>query len=531
MHIARPVVFTAALAILLAAPVNAQTFVRVTGDQFTHNGTVYRVKGSNYYPQNHMWAAMWSSWDWTAIADEVQRMKGLGMNSVRILVPYSNGGWGGANVPSSRLQMLEDVVNEFGENGIRSCVTLFDWETSFPAAGTATEANHIAYLNAIVTRLKNNPYVFVWDVKNEPDHPSNIGGFDNWDSSPANRDKIVSWLQRMCNAVRARDPNHYASAGIRWWQNVQDVIAFEDVAMFHSYWPNIGTQQIPDVKGYMGSNQKPIIVEEFGWPSNPSPGYNGGVLTTNFTEADQLSFYQTHMGAFAQHNIAGCIQWMTFDATYYSGDPNHSFENHFGLWRYGYSLKPAGAYYRDNFLVNPFPVEPDTTPPGPVTLPAAMPSRSFITVSWVNPSNRDFQAATVRFSTTGYPATVNDGQFLADVAGARGTTSTTLHTGLLVGTRYYYSIFAHDRFNNYATGAKATAVSFIPGDFDNDGDIDMGDYAHLQECLSGVGIPQVKTSCADTLLDDDPDVDMDDLRIILNCMSGAKQPPAPDCNS
>jgi alpha-glucosidase len=59
-----------------------------------------------------------------------------------------------------------------------------------------------------------------------------------------------------------------------------------------------------------------------------------------------------------------------------------------------------------------------------------------------------------------------------------------------------------------------------PVDFDDDGDVDVQDFSHLQVCLSGPGIPQTSPVCQDTLLDPDNDVDQDDVIIFLNCISG-----------
>ena len=218
----RPTGLVAACCALLAVAPAAAQHVQIEGDQFALNRQVYKIKGTNYYPRDHMWAAMWSSFDVGAIRCEADLMAELGLSAVRILVPYSNGGWNGASVPAAKLDQLETVVNIMGDRGIRSVVTLFSWETSFPAAGTTREAEHIRHLNAIADRLKNNPYVLLWDVKNEPDHPDNYGWCDcnpgacgNWDCNPAERDQIVSWLNRMCNAVRARDPNRLLQAGRR----------------------------------------------------------------------------------------------------------------------------------------------------------------------------------------------------------------------------------------------------------------------------------------------------------------------------
>lgn len=340
---------------LAAGPTaGADDFVRIRGDQFVYQGQVVKLKGTNYYPRQYMWATMWSSWDWPAITSEVPMMRDLGLNCIRILVPYSKGGWS-YNPSATKLQQLEDLVNLCGANGIKCIVTLFDWETSFPAAGTATETNHYTYLAAIVNRLKNNPHVFLWDVKNEPDHPDNYGKCDcnpgacgNWDCNPAKRDQIISWLQRMCNRCRELDANHYATAGMRWWANLPDVLSFCDVAIFHSYWPNIYSEEIPQTKGYMGANPKPILVEEWGWPSHPTPCLRDGVLIYDYNETQQLDLYKSHLRAIEQYGIAGGLQWMTFDAKNYSYSQTDSFENYFGLWRYNLSLKPAAVYYRDH---------------------------------------------------------------------------------------------------------------------------------------------------------------------------------------
>jgi hypothetical protein len=436
----------------------ASDFVRIQGDQFVFRGQVVKLKGTNYYPRDHMWADMWNSWDWQEMVREVGMIRELGLNCVRILVPYTHGGWGGANPPADRLQKLEQLVNLFGDNGIRSCITLFDWETSFPAAGTAKERDHLSYLSAIVNRLKSNPYVFMWDVKNEPDHPANIGGYDNWDLNPTQRDKIVSWLQRMCNAIRAIDTNHPVSAGIRWWENVNDVISFVDIAVFHSYWPNV-TQQIRDIRSYMGSNQKPILCQEFGWPTNPTPCNRDGQLIWNYNESEQLNVYQNHLTAFTSEGIAGCLQWMTFDARAYTSDPNVSFENYFGLWRYDYSLKPAGAYYRDNFRVSLFPSQNE--PPGPVTQFRAQPVDSGIRLSWVNPPDSNFAGTMIRVSTTGYLGDPYSGELVCDRPAAPGSADYFMHTAVTPCTTYFYSAFAYNDSRSYSSAAK---ISATPGE-------------------------------------------------------------------
>ncbi len=68
-----------------------------------------------------------------------------------------------------------------------------------------------------------------------------------------------------------------------------------------------------------------------------------------------------------------------------------------------------------------------------------------------------------------------------------------------------------------------------PADFDDDGDVDLDDYAHLQECFSGSANPQPDPDCTDAKFDADNDVDDVELAAFLDCMSGAGVPYDPDC--
>lgn len=415
-------------------------FVAVQGSKLTIYGQPIRIKGTNYYPRDGMWASMWTNWNWNAILADTDRMRSLGMNAVRILVPYSHGGWNGANPPETRLQQLESLVNHLGANGIRSCVTLFDWETTYPAAGTQRETEHKSYINAIVGRLKNNPYVFMWDVKNEPDHPSSINGFDDWDMAPTQRDRIVSWLSRMAAHIRTIDPHHPVSVGMRWYNNNKDVIGFVDIVCFHSYWSHItNNTEIPVIKSFMGANQKPILAQEFGWPTNPTPCNRDGVLIWDYNETQQLAMYQQWLLAFENHDIAGCLQWMTYDAKSYTTNPNESFENYFGLWRYDYSLKPAGAHYRDNFQTRFFP----GAPPSPLQNFTAQAMDTAVRLTWQNPTG-SFDRAVVRMRTDGYPQSLTDGVLVCERPGPPGSWDTFVHTGLMNGAVYYYTAFAVD---------------------------------------------------------------------------------------
>ena len=61
---------------------------------------------------------------------------------------------------------------------------------------------------------------------------------------------------------------------------------------------------------------------------------------------------------------------------------------------------------------------------------------------------------------------------------------------------------------------------YLAGDYDQDGNVDLGDYAELPDCLAGPGLPlngNCSNACLNAFdLDDDGDIDLADLAELLN---------------
>jgi hypothetical protein len=85
--------------------------------------------------------------------------------------------------------------------------------------------------------------------------------------------------------------------------------------------------------------------------------------------------------------------------------------------------------------------------------------------------------------------------------------------------------------NKTATIAVSLIVEevVIPGDFDNDKDVDQYDFGRFQACLSGPGNEQKDPLCAPAKLDPDTDVDKDDFAIFSACLTGQDMEGDPDC--
>ncbi len=74
----------------------------------------------------------------------------------------------------------------------------------------------------------------------------------------------------------------------------------------------------------------------------------------------------------------------------------------------------------------------------------------------------------------------------------------------------------------YADAFKLVFVGHFPvfnADYDDDNDIDLSDYGHLQACLTASNIP-AGASCQDARFDFDTDVDAEDLAWFMACMQG-----------
>ncbi len=90
---------------------------------------------------------------------------------------------------------------------------------------------------------------------------------------------------------------------------------------------------------------------------------------------------------------------------------------------------------------------PDTTPPGNVKKVTISSDISGITVSWLNPTDLDFDYVRVMKNTKRYYANPNQGILVYEGKGNYFTDSKVIDQN-----KYFYSLFARDRAGNYSSG-------------------------------------------------------------------------------
>jgi hypothetical protein len=71
----------------------------------------------------------------------------------------------------------------------------------------------------------------------------------------------------------------------------------------------------------------------------------------------------------------------------------------------------------------------------------------------------------------------------------------------------------------------------VPGDLDEDCDVDQVDFGLFQACYSGPGVEQESPECTGARIDQDDDVDVDDFGLFLGCLSGPGICADPNCAS
>ena len=114
---------------------------------------------------------------------------------------------GGANVNAENLSKLDRMLSIIDKYNMKAIVTLLDWCN--PYTNIDDQLQHV---RSIVTKFKDDPRIFAWDVRNEPDHYY-YGGWTPYASKPY----IMNYISQIINEVKSDDHNHLVSVGEYGW--------------------------------------------------------------------------------------------------------------------------------------------------------------------------------------------------------------------------------------------------------------------------------------------------------------------------
>lgn len=313
-------------------------FITVQGNRLARNGQPIVIKGVNYYPQGVPWADMWENWYGSQIEAELRAAHtDLGINAVRVLVPYDLGTWriGRDRINPRQLNRLRELVQFAGKLDMRVIIALFDFDQDFPKPGTGDEEEQRAFVRQIVAPFANDERVMAWDIHNEPEN------YDLW-KTPVGADQVQVWLGRMADLLHEVAPRQLVTVGVANYDSVwrvgpdgRRILDYSDVISFHSYNAADVERQLYEIRT---RTDKPVLLQEFGWPTGPTCSQQG------YDEATQAAAYQQFINDSGA--AAGIMQWTLRD---YDAGPTMRFdtrEEHYGLYRPDGSLKPAAEPFR-----------------------------------------------------------------------------------------------------------------------------------------------------------------------------------------
>ena len=135
-----------------------------------------------------------------------------------------------------------------------------------------------------------------------------------------------------------------------------------------------------------------------------------------------------------------------------------------------------------------------TAAPGAAQFLTATASDGQNHLEWLNPGAGAYASTMIRYSTSGYPADPTDGTLLVDQNDGLGAKGSFIHSGLVNGTTYYYSVFV-DRGS--ATYSARKTVSARP--FDTSGPVNWA-YSTGASALAPPGIGSVYGVANDRVL-------------------------------
>jgi hypothetical protein len=307
-------------------------FIQAAGRQLIYKGRPIQIKGVNYYPQWRPWGAMWKGWDGPQVERELRAARDqLGVNTVRFMVSYNffSEKNGDGVVTPKMIGRLNEAIQIAGSLNLRVIMTLFDFYESFPDSGTSNEAKNLDYLRALLPNFADDDRILAWDLHNEPDH------YGIWKAGDTQ--KVLRWLGRIADEVHALAPRHLVTVGMGRASNLwlpgpdgRRVVDYSDLVSMHTYDAGTVAQELDQLRA---QTTKPIIVEEFGWPTGPG-------CMENYSETTQVRLYQAVLDA-AKDRTSGVVAWTLRDYDAGPTDRWDPFEDNFGLIRPDGSLKPA----------------------------------------------------------------------------------------------------------------------------------------------------------------------------------------------
>ena len=215
---------------------------------------ISKINGINYYPSEFPWKDFWINFDQVNISEDLEKVKALDLNSVRLFVPYEI--FGGGHPDENRLQQLQLLLDTCASKKLSVVLTLFDFPVGFDLSNYPAYRKH---LRILLNRFKEHEAIVSWNLKNEPDI----------DYQYYERNHVDDWLAFIVKEAKEIAPSTIFTVG---WADAEyaDYLAEDlDYVSLHYYKKRDQFKTImSDLQKRVGD--KVILIEEYGHSSYSS---------------------------------------------------------------------------------------------------------------------------------------------------------------------------------------------------------------------------------------------------------------------
>jgi hypothetical protein len=249
----------------------------------------------NYYPSDHSWQQMWTSWSAAGFDRDMATIAGTGANAVRLIVFPSV-----FSFPTPDATMagrLKEAITIAAAHGLQVQLTLFDyWGDYKDLAGART------WSTALLTPYRDDPRVALVEIRNE------IHAGDSRAMAWA-RDQIT-----LLHTVLPTTPVTISTAGAQGVPGLRALKAAlapaePDIFDFHYYGlSQLAFSAFQQAKATVGG--APLFIGEAGM-SSYTPGASS--IAKSAAEAAQADWYRVVEGAAKAAGLAPVAPWTLYD--------------------------------------------------------------------------------------------------------------------------------------------------------------------------------------------------------------------------
>jgi hypothetical protein len=307
--------------------------ITADGARLLSGGQPFTVRGVNYIhpsdadlakcPALQFGADGNCPWQLAPIAADLDRLKALGVNTIRVFLNYYVFGGARAADPNYRMdQSLAHLDTLIAEAGKREIYVLPVLLAKYPQDRFRPEDYAAAldlHVRPVVTHLAGKPGLLAWDLFNEPDLGGPIDArcwdWDNADYAPcfALANQRLRFVNMLHDEVKRLDPQRLTTVSLGFAKNyfepdnaalrladVVDLYAFHyydddpyDSGRYAAHWyygqgfPADLRRAIDELQALKPS--KPVLITELGFPTGPGARRGDAELQRDLHTALQLA--------------------------------------------------------------------------------------------------------------------------------------------------------------------------------------------------------------------------------------------------